>query len=348
MKDFRKSCISADATVREAMATLENGGYQIALMTDGDGRLVGVITDGDARRGLIREVGLDAPARAIANPNPVTAPVAMGREARMALMRQRSIRQLPLIDGGGRLVGIEAYEQLARGDGRNWVVLMAGGLGERLRPLTEKTPKPLLEVGGRPLLETTIRTLISQGFWRIFLSVNYRADMIADHFGDGSAFGGEIHYLREDARLGTAGALGLLPSVPEEPIIVMNGDLLTALDFRAFIDFHNAHGGAATIAVREHKVQIPYGVADIDGEYITEIREKPTHTWFINAGIYVLQPSALALIGSGETVDMPTVLHRLVERGEKVAAYPITEYWLDIGRMEDFERALADFPGTFA
>ena len=201
----------------------------------------------------------------------------------------------------------------------------------------------MLDVGGRPLLETIIRNVVQQGFRNIFISVNYRAEMIVDHFGDGAALGAAIQYLHEAERLGTAGALGLLPPASELPVVVMNGDILTTINYGALLDFHNGTPAQATMAVREHKVHVPYGVVSASEGYLEAIREKPTETWFVSAGIYVIGHAALDHVERGIAIDMPTVLERIVANKGRVAIYPIREYWLDIGRMEDFERAHAEF-----
>jgi NDP-sugar pyrophosphorylase family protein len=218
----------------------------------------------------------------------------------------------------------------------NWVVLMAGGLGTRLRPLTEDCPKPMLPVGGKPILESILESFVEQGFRRFFFSVNYKAEMVQDHFGDGSRWGVRIDYLHEDRRLGTAGALSLLDDRPDAPLVVMNGDLLTRASFDKLLDFHYAQSATATMTVRDYDFQVPYGVVKIDGTQIVSIEEKPVQKFFVSAGIYVLSPSVF---------DMPSLFSRLINEGQKVAAYPLKEYWLDIGRIEEFERAQREWIG---
>ena len=224
---------------------------------------------------------------------------------------------------------------------------MAGGLGERLGVLTREMPKPMLHVGGRPLLETIVRNFVQQGFRNIFISVNYKAELIQNHFGDGTSFGAAIRYVHEAERLGTAGALGLLPSTPDLPLVVTNGDILTTINYGALVDFHNATPADATMAVREHKVHVPYGVVTAAEGYLQVIREKPTESWFVSAGIYVIGPTVFRLVDRGVKIDMPTVLERVVASEGRVAVYPIREYWLDIGRVEDFEQAHAEFHEVF-
>jgi len=263
-------------------------------------------------------------------------------------MRQKFIKQLPLLDGSGQLIGVETLDELLEAPHYpNPALIMAGGLGERLGALTRDRPKPMLNVGGRPLLETIVRNVVQQGFKNIFISVNYKAEMIVDHFGDGSALGATIQYIHEAERLGTAGALGLLPAHSDLPVVVMNGDILTTINYGALLDFHNGTPAQATMAVREHKVHVPYGVVTTSEGYLQTIREKPTESWFVSAGIYVIGRAALDHVERGIRIDMPTVLERIVANKGRVAIYPIREYWLDIGRMEDFEQAHAEFHEVF-
>jgi dTDP-glucose pyrophosphorylase len=348
MKSWRKAVVGTQATVGEAIAAIESGSIQVALVLDGESRLLGVVTDGDIRRGLLRGIALTGPATDVMNPRPVSAPATLSREERLHLMRQKSIKQLPLLDDRGQLIGVETFDDLLEAPHYlNPVLIMAGGRGERLGTLTRDRPKPMLDVGGRPLLETIIRNVVQQGFRNIFISVNYRAEMIVDHFGDGAALGAAIQYVHEAERLGTAGALALLPPASELPVVVMNGDILTTINYGALLDFHNGTPAQATMAVREHKVHVPYGVVSASEGYLEAIREKPTETWFVSAGIYVIGHAALGRVERGIAIDMPTVLERIVANKGRVAIYPIREYWLDIGRMEDFERAHAEFNEVF-
>ena len=348
MRDWRRTLVAPDATLRAVMEAIDRTGAQIALVAGADDRLVGIVTDGDARRAILRGVALDAPARAVMNAAPVTAPAAASRAQRHALLAERRLHQLPLVDDSGRVVGLERLDEVAAPATREeWVVLMAGGLGTRLRPLTDERPKPMLPIAGRPLLETIVAGFVAQGFRRIFLAVNYRADMIRGHFGDGARFGARIEYLAEEAPLGTAGPLTLLPERPTQPVLVMNADLLTAAAFGPLVDFHAARGGAATIAVREYQLEIPYGVVQLEDDRMLGIEEKPVVSRFVSAGIYVLAPDVLALLERGKRCDMPDLLRRLTDAGRRVSVYPIREYWLDIGRLEDLERADAEFAGIF-
>jgi len=249
------------------------------------------------------------------------------------------------VDGAGRVVALDAVGDPGETTTRpNAVVLMAGGVGRRLRPLTEALPKPMLRLGGRPILELIVEGLVEQGFGRIFLAVGYKADAIEAHFGTGEALGAEIRYLREDKPLGTAGALGLLPEPPTEPVIVMNGDLLTRVNFGHLLSFHDSREAAATMCVTDYVHRVPYGVVHSDGEHLVRVEEKPVQRFGVNAGVYVLSPEAVALVRAGEPCDMPDVFARVRDAQLTAVCFRIPDYWLDIGRLEDLERARGEFP----
>jgi dTDP-glucose pyrophosphorylase len=340
MRNWRDVLLPPSARLGEVLARIDSAGYQIALIVDREERLLGVVTDGDVRRAILQDVPLSSPVSLVMNGSPVTARQGIGVREQLAAMRRHVVHQLPIVNERNVVVGLVLIDDLIGASDRpNWAVLMAGGLGSRLRPLTESVPKPMLVVRGKPLLENILENLVNEGFRRFFVSVNYRADMIMNHFGDGSSWGIEISYLREDARLGTAGALSLLPAAPPHPLIVMNGDLLTRASVSSLLEFHQAHGSAATMAVREYDLQVPYGVVHTDGERITAVEEKPVQKFFINAGIYVLSPQALAHIPRDCSFDMPTLFERLNASGALTMAFPLREFWLDIGRVEDYVQA---------
>lgn len=349
MKDWKKTLLAPDATVREAIATIDASGMQIAIVSTNDRRLLGTVTDGDIRRGILRGVPLDASVSDVMNPNPVTAREQDDRDVLLALMRQRHLHQVPVLDSEWRVVGLEVLDELLQPEPReNAVVLMAGGLGSRLRPLTDDCPKPMLRVGAKPILETILESFVAYGFTRFYIAVNYRAEMIEDYFGDGSRWGVEIEYLRERERLGTAGALSLLPERPTQPFFVMNGDLLTQLNFAHLLEFHTSHRATATMCVREYEMQVPYGVIETDSHRIRRLHEKPTERYLVNAGIYVLQPEALDLIPEGTFYDMTDLFERALRRGGETVVFPVREYWRDIGRVEDFREANGDFSQVFS
>lgn len=348
MKDWKRVLISPTSSIRATIETIDNSAMQIAVVVDEKLRLLGTVTDGDIRRSILRGVSLDAPVTQIMNSNPVVANTNETRDAILAMMRTKVLHHIPVVNDDGCIEGIQLIDeviQLPNYD--NPVVLMAGGLGTRLNPLTINCPKPLLEVGNKPILETILENFIENGFKRFYISVNYKGEMVEGHFGDGSKWGVEISYIREHARLGTAGALSLLPEKPFKPILVMNGDLLTKVNFRQMLDFHTEHNGYATVCVREFDLQVPYGVMKIENHRLIGIDEKPVYRFFVNAGIYILQPEVLEFIPCNTFFDMTTLLEKVRENRGEIIPFPIREYWLDIGQMSDFERANSDFHKLF-
>jgi dTDP-glucose pyrophosphorylase len=325
--------VSQNATILDA----------IRIIDAGQKRLIGVITDGDVRRAIMRGVDLASPALQIVNPKPkVCKRSATFEEIVRTLLSHNRITRLPVVDDHGFVVGLYRTEDLvANPFNRDIpVVLMAGGLGTRLRPFTDTVPKPMIDVGGRPILEHIIRRFVSQGFKHFYISVNYLAHVIKDHFGDGDAFDAKITYIEETERLGTAGSLRLLPKDIKGPFMVMNGDLLTAANFAAIADYHLETGADATMCLREYTVQVPYGVVEqSDGRFIA-IEEKPMHRHYINGGIYVLDSSILKLLPESGYFDMPSLFDNLMQKNPSAAAvFPLREYWCDIGQIADLERA---------
>lgn len=348
MKNWQESIIGPGTSIRQAILSIDKIGIQIALVADEAGRLLGTVTDGDVRRGILRGVTLDEPVEQIMRRTPVTAGRHEDREKILELMRQKQIRQIPLVDERGVIRGVEILEELLSRENRpNFVVLMAGGFGSRLRPLTNEIPKPLIRVGNKPILETILENFIQYGFKRFFISVHYKDEMLRSYFEDGSKWGVAIEYIREATKLGTAGALSLLPEKPKHPVVVMNGDLLTKVNFQQLLDFHEDHHADATMCVREYDFQVPYGVVKTDHQKVRAIDEKPVHKFFVNAGIYVLNPEALGPIAPNEPLDMPQLFENLIASKREVAAFPIREYWLDVGRLDDLERAHGEFSQVF-
>ena len=347
MIDWQRTVIASDCSIRDALAVIDQ--MRIGVVVDQDGRLVGTVTDGDVRRGLLRSVSLDEPVTAVVNAKPHVAQAAMTRAEIAATPEAQTYRFIPVVDDNGRVVGLHGFvTSVSPQERTNAVVLMAGGLGKRLRPLTDDTPKPMLQIGARPLLETILLHIAEQGFRRFYFSVNYRAEMVKDHFGNGERWNVSVRYLEETQQMGTAGALSLLPERPTEPFVVMNGDLLTKVDIEHLLDYHNEHKSVATMCVREYDIQVPFGVLTIDGNRILGIEEKPTHKFFVNAGIYVFSPEVLDLIEEDEYLDMPSLFQRMVDLDMKTVAFPIREYWMDIGRIDDFRRANSEFGEVFS
>jgi dTDP-glucose pyrophosphorylase/predicted transcriptional regulator len=348
MEEWTKILTYPDESIFTAMQRLDVSAMQLLLVVDEGRRLLGTVTDGDIRRGILHGIPIDAKVREVMNSSPTVSHSTENRERIFDLMRTRKFRHIPIIDREGRVVRVETLDSFLTVENQdNPVILMAGGLGTRLSPLTDECPKPLLNIGGRPLLETIVLNLAKHGFRNIHISVNYRADMIEDHFGDGSKWGVSIRYIHEGKRMGTAGSLTLLSETPKKPLIIMNGDLLTKINFKQLVDFHNEHEAKATMCVREYEYQIPYGVVHADNEQITSIVEKPIQRYFVNAGIYVIDPDVLATIPKDTFYDMPTLYEQLIKEKMRSVIFPIREYWLDIGRMDDYARANLEFMEVF-
>jgi dTDP-glucose pyrophosphorylase len=336
-----KICVQADRPVSDAVACIEASGGEIALVVDSRGRLIGTVTDGDVRRGILSGILLDAPVSQVMNGAPkfVVGRVDLDRLADD--MQAASIAQMPVVDDQGVVQDIILAKDLRRPHlADHPVVIMAGGLGTRLRPITETLPKPMIPIGGRPILELIIERFRDQGFRNITLCVNHLAEVIRDHFGAGHDFGVSIDYVQETKRLGTAGALSLVSPSPAMPTIVMNGDILTAVNFSQLIKFHQENRALATMGLNRFQYALPYGVVEVAGSKIRSFREKPVFDFFVNAGIYVVNPEVIEMIPPDTYFDMPTLFERLSE--SQRVAFPIHEYWLDIGRPDDLERAIRE------
>jgi dTDP-glucose pyrophosphorylase len=349
MKHWQGVLIGPQTPLQDAIATLDREGLRIALVVDPDRRLLGTLTDGDVRRALLRQLPLSAEVAHAMNARPVSATVDWSRERLLALMEEHQLLHVPVVDEGGRVIDLETLHGLLHKRHKsNVVFLMAGGFGTRLQPLTDHCPKPMLRVGDKPILELIIENFINSGFHRFFISTHYMAHTIQEHFGDGSRWGASIRYVHEEEPLGTAGALGLLPHDEiDQPLFMMNGDLLTNLNFESLLKFHNERATLATMCVREHEYRVPYGVIESDGRTVRSMVEKPVQRFFVNAGIYVVSPQLMRAVEPGARIDMPTLLERQMALGHEVQAFPMHEYWLDIGRMEDFQRAQFDVGGIF-
>ncbi len=342
-------CISPDCSLRRAIECIDRSRRGVTLVVDAERRLLDVVTDGDVRRAVLAEIDLDTPVRALRErrvTSPYAAPVAAragwSDGALLAIMRRRRIRHLPLLDDAERVVGLATLDDvLPERPPPLEALVMAGGRGTRLRPLTEDVPKPMLPVGDRPLLEHILAQLRSAGIGRVHISTHYRSEQIARHFGDGERFGMDVRYLREERALGTAGALTLLEA-PQETVLVINGDVLTNVDFRAMWTYHQEHKADITIATRRYDLQVPYGVIECRGSWVRKLREKPEMRFFVNAGIYLIEPSVLRDLPVGESIQMTDLIARGIESGRSVVSFPIHEYWAEIGQLPDYARAQDD------
>lgn len=343
MKDtpiWQQTSLPMTATLRDTIANLNETGVKLVLCLRDDGRLFGTVSDGDLRRGMLRGLSMEALITEVANQTPFVVSEDTDRAEVRAIMQANGVMHVPIVDRQGCVVGLHLWnelDQVVRHD--HPMVIMAGGMGTRLRPYTDTCPKPLLEVAGKPMLQHIIERAQGQGFGRFVISLNYLGDMIRDFFGDGSRFGVTIDYVTEDAPLGTAGALSLLDPRPALPFVVTNGDVLTDVNYWDLIDFCSRHEAKAVMAVKVHEWTNPYGVVEMDGLDITGFTEKPVIRSHINAGVYALQPSALDLLSRGASCNMPTLFDRLRDIGSRTVAYPMHEPWLDVGRPHDLELA---------
>jgi dTDP-glucose pyrophosphorylase len=348
MKNWQSALIGPDISLREALEVIDATGFQIAIVVDGRRRLLGTLSDGDARRALLGGLGMNDRVLRAMHADAVSVRRSDTPPEVLATMRRTGLHQLPIVSDEGEVVGLALIDDYLKAPERdNWVVIMAGGMGTRLQELTRDTPKPMLKVGSRPLLETIIRSYADQGFRRFHVAVNYKAEQIETHFGDGSALGVDIRYVREEQRMGTAGALSLLDKRPTSPFIVTNADLLTKEDYGHMMDRHIESGAQATMAVRHYEMQVPFGVVRLNDGAIERIDEKPVQRFTVSAGVYALSPEVLDLVPRGQFLDMPALFDAMLEARMRTRAYQIDGYWLDIGRLPDFERANSEFPDIF-
>jgi dTDP-glucose pyrophosphorylase len=327
--------IAPEMTIRQAAQAIQDAQIKLVLVCDPDHVLLGTVTDGDIRRAVMHELDLDGPVTTVMNQQPKVSHRSDNPNALRSYMRSAVIRHLPVVDDDNRVVDLvllDAPEDVVSQDAI--VVLMAGGRGSRLLPLTESTPKPLLKIGSKPLLERQIEQFVGQGFRRLYISVNYLGHMIEDYLGDGSRFSAEISYIRETKPLGTAGALSLMQE-RDRPVVVVNGDIITKANFAVMLEYFREHQVEATMGVREFLYTVPFGCVRINGTNIVELEEKPTMRHLINAGIYVLSPVALAMLREDEHCDMPQLFKNVIDAGHGANTFPITEEWIDIGQKED-------------
>lgn len=341
--DLDDLVIGAEATIRQALQVIDQGGLETALVCGPDRRLLGVLTDGDIRRALLAEHDLVTPIGVFCNRGCVTAQRGVDRSEALLIMLERQIKCIPVIDDDGKLVDLfSLYAALRTQACASWAVVMAGGFGTRLGELTKGVPKPMLPIGDRPILQHIVEHLVSHGVQRIFLSVSYLGSMIEDHFGDGRHFRCRIEYLREEEPLGTGGPLSLLPEKATAPVLVMNGDLLTRINVTRLLAFHRAGDFAATMALSEHTVQVPFGVAEVENVQVAQLVEKPSLTYRINAGIYVFDPAEIARVPARTFFPITRLLESILAEGRAIGAYHMQEPWSDIGLPAEFAQAQGD------
>lgn len=348
MKNFKNIILPEQTSIIETMKIIDDSAMQFAAIVNDKNQLVGTVTDGDIRRGILKGISLDEPIRAIMNKQPIFFMETETLTSYKKFMQFHKLNQLPVVNKNHEIIDIifSGYfndENIKQ----NKVVLMVGGLGTRLRPLTEHIPKPMLKVGNKPILETIIEGFHNHGFINFVLCVNYKKEVIQNYFKNGEAFGVNIEYIEEKQPMGTAGALSLLQEEVTEPIFVMNGDLLTQVNFSQLLKFHVETNSVGTMCVREYEYQIPFGVIETNEYQLVSILEKPVKKEYVNAGIYVLSPEALRMIPSYEYYDMPELFNKIISTEQTASVFPIREYWMDIGRMLDFEKANKEYDSLF-
>jgi len=348
MKNIEDITVKESISILEVMKIIDESSKQIAIVIDENNKLLGTISDGDIRRALLKNIPLTESVKEIYFKTPTVASINDSREEIINICKVKKIHQIPIVDSKGNLVGLEILDELISKEKKlNKVVLMVGGLGTRLQPLTENIPKPMLEVGNKPILQTIVEKFAEYGYLNIVMCINYKSHVIKDYFGDGAEFGVNIEYVSEKDRMGTAGALSLLKDKPQEPFFVMNGDLLTNANFEHLHNFHISNNSIGTMCVRDYDFQVPFGVVSIKDTKILSIDEKPMHKFFVNAGIYMFDPEILDYIPKNEFYDMPTLFKKLIDKNKKVISFPLREYWLDVGRIEEYEKANIEYPKEF-
>lgn len=348
-KKLQALFISPAHSIRSAMECVDRGACGITLVVDADRKLIGTVTDGDMRRAVLTSLDLDMPVSVLLAskidteyPKPITAFAGSSRDKLISLFHKYGLRHIPIVDNEGRVVDLVMMDDLIpTQDLPLQAVIMAGGLGTRLRPITEDLPKPMLPVCGKPLMELVIEQLRQVGIRRVNVTTHYKPEKISDYFGDGSSFGVELNYVNEDSPLGTGGALGLIDR-PTEPLLVINGDILTQVDLRAMLAYHQEHRADLTVAVRQYDIKVPYGVIECEESRICTLKEKPIVHFLVNAGVYLLEPKVYEFIPNGKHFNMTDLVQWLLDAGRNVVGFPVIEYWLDIGRHTDYERAQSD------
>ena len=329
--NFGDRVLAPEATIKDAIECIENNIMKIVFVTDQESRLIGSVTDGDVRRAILKGTPIETRISFIMNQSPAFSYIGDTQENIQKMMREKDHRFIPVLNKTRQIERVDTLnDEIKKNKKKNWVFLMAGGFGKRLRPYTDDIPKPMLTVGDKPILENILESFISCGFEKFFISLHYKGSFIRDYFGDGSKWNVDIRYTEEKTPLGTAGALSLIPEQLSVPILVMNGDILTKINFDNLLDFHFSTNSTATLCVREHIIQVPYGTVNVEKSKVVNLVEKPSISFFVNAGIYVLEPHAVAQIKKNSYCDMPHLLNVLKENQKTVSAFPIHEYWVDM------------------
>jgi dTDP-glucose pyrophosphorylase len=351
MIDFKELTVCSNISIRDAMRTIEKGAVKMVMVIDKENYLKGILTDGDIRRAILGDCILSETIESIYNQNPIVAYTSDSNDTIIRKSLQAYTNILPLVDSKNILIGIKDLKNLfvTSATKETKVVIMAGGLGSRLRPLTEKIPKPLLDVGGKPMLETIIESFCKYGFYNFIISVNYKSEMIRSYFGDGEAFGVTITYIEEIERMGTAGSLALMTEMLHEPFFLINADLLTNLNFHYMLQYHIGHGADVTMATRAYKMNVPYGVIHTVNQEVLDIEEKPTESFLVSGGIYILNPNIIKIIPKNTFYDVPELFDKILSEKRRIVTFSIRDrdYWKDIGTLEDYEQANKDYEKYF-
>jgi dTDP-glucose pyrophosphorylase len=344
MKQLHQMTVKQNATILETLEAIDRGLLGIALVVDEDFKLIGTVTDGDIRRAIIKKAPLDSSIESIMSHEPIKASTGTSAYNLVSIMKSKVINQIPIVNEHGHLIDIKTIAELVKGEEKdNLLVIMAGGLGTRLRPFTHTTPKPLLPIGNKPILESIIEHAKTYGLTNIIISLNYLSESIQKYFGDGSNFGVKINYVQEKQSLGTAGALSLIDKefyqMLNNDVFVINGDILTRINFDTMLQQHKDDSNELTVGTRYYKTQIPYGIINLQNRKIQSIEEKPLLEYVINAGIYILSPQAIKLIPAGKSYHMTDLIDVLISKNKSVGSFMITDYWLDVGKINDYYKA---------
>jgi len=354
-ENLDRFALGPDASMRDVLACIDSNGEGVAVVVSEDRTFIGIVTDGDIRRAILADADFEQPVAAFlegktAETPPLTAPDGTSHAELRLIMDEHLVRHLPVVDDDGIFVGLGLMSEISRDPETELplrAVVMAGGFGQRLRPLTRETPKPLLPVGEKPVIEHIIEKLRFAGIRKISITTHFHADKIRDYFGDGGDWGVVLDYIHEKEPLGTAGALSLIEGA-DEPFVVINGDILTTVDFRAMLGFHQETTAELTVGVRKYDFTVPFGVIKAEGTRVMKLEEKPSASLFINAGIYLLEPALLAMIPKDRMFHMTDLIEALLEDGKIVSSFPIHEYWADIGQLKDYAQAQSDaYTGKF-
>lgn len=340
-RDWQKAVLTRDSTIKDAIINLSSSSMQIILVVDENNMLLGVVNDGDIRRGILKGVNVDESINEVINTNPIVVEEDVTLDSVIQIMSSQHFVAVPVVDKNKHVLGLYLISDLITKKERpNKIIIMAGGKGERLLPKTKNCPKPLLPINGKPMLEQIILKARDEGFKHFIISINYLGSMIQEYFGDGSKWNIQIEYLKEDLPLGTAGAISLIKEKPKLPVIVTNADIFSDVTYSSMLQFHNQHKDAsATMAVRQYEIQNPFGVVNTNGVDIIGFEEKPILKNNVNAGVYVLEPSTLELLEKNQFCDMPTLFNRLQKQKQRTIVYPIHEAWNDIGHLSDYNNA---------